>query len=90
MKKNISKDIKAILEVAGAMRSYYPANHKLGMIVPKGGSMCAKCRFVNEEKTNCVDKGFQRWNANVNKVEDPSLLPAPADEYCCDLFIAKK
>jgi len=87
--KNINKDIKAILEEK-VVKSYYPANHKLGMIVPKGGSSCAKCRFVSEEKTNCANKGFQRWNSDVNKAEDPSLIPAPADEYCCDLFITKK
>lgn len=55
-----------------------PADHKLGMRVPKGGSMCAGCGFL-ASPTLCGNKGFIEWNGEAK-------LPAPADEYCCDLY----
>lgn len=60
---------------------HYPASHKVGMKVPKGGSDCAKCEYVNGQ--NCSQPQFVRWNGG-NKI------PAPTDEYCCDFFEAKK
>lgn len=61
----------------------YPADHQVGMRVPKGGSDCAKCEYVSEDGTACSNKGFVMWNGS-NK------LPAPPDEYCCDFFEAKQ
>lgn len=59
-----------------------PPNHQLGMRVPKGGSMCARCEFLSSP-TTCGNKGFVEWNGGAK-------LPDPADEYCCDLYeIAK-
>src|SRR5580658_7765373 len=55
-----------------------PSNHHLGMQVPKGGADCAKCRFL-ASPTTCGNAAFVKWNGS-NK------LPAPADQYCCDLF----
>ncbi len=55
-----------------------PPDHRLGMKVPKGGSMCANCRFLSSP-TTCGNKGFIQWNGGAK-------LPDPADEYCCDLF----
>ncbi len=55
-----------------------PANHQLGMRVPHGGSMCANCRVLCSA-TTCGNKGFIAWNGGAT-------LPAPADEYCCDLY----
>lgn len=59
--------------------SVLPANHKLGMRVPKGGSMCANCEYLKDDKEHCGNKGFVKWNGS-------DKLPAPADEYCCDLY----
>jgi hypothetical protein len=60
-----------------------PANHQLGMRVPKGGSSCAKCKFL-ASPTTCGNRGFIQWNGG-------SKLPAPADQYCCDLYeVARK
>ena len=59
-----------------------PPNHQLGMKVPKGGSMCANCRFL-ASPTTCGNEGFIRWNGGAK-------LPDPADEYCCDLFETAK
>ncbi len=57
----------------------YPKDHKVGMVVPKGGSSCEKCNFVRNAGLECVQKQFVAWNGS----ED---LPAPANEYCCDFF----
>lgn len=58
--------------------SVLPANHKLGMRVPKGGSMCANCEYLKDAKT-CGNKGFIKWNGS-------GKLPAPSNQYCCDLY----
>lgn len=55
-----------------------PADHQLGMKVPRGGSMCANCRFFKAPNV-CGNKAFVEWNGSEK-------LPAPADEYCCDLY----
>lgn len=55
-----------------------PADHQLGMRVPKGGSMCANCEYL-ASPTECGNKGFIKWNGGAK-------LPHAADEYCCDLY----
>ena len=65
-----------------ASEKVLPPNHQLGMKVPKGGSSCSKCKFL-ATPTTCGNKGFIKWNGEAK-------LPAPSDEYCCDLYeIAK-
>jgi hypothetical protein len=56
----------------------YPPDHPMGMIVPKGGSNCAKCDFVRPGG-NCAEKLFQQWNGGPK-------IPGPIDSYCCDMF----
>jgi hypothetical protein len=58
--------------------SVLPPDHQLGMKVPKGGSMCANCDYLADPQT-CGNPGFVKWNGS-------GQLPAPADEYCCDLY----
>lgn len=58
----------------------YPADHKLGMRVPKGGSDCERCEYVQGQK--CSNKIFQQWNGS-------DVIPAPIDSYCCDMFESK-
>lgn len=58
--------------------SVLPPDHQLGMQVPKGGSMCANCKFL-AGPDQCGNQGFITWNGSPQ-------LPAPADEYCCDLY----
>lgn len=60
----------------------YSADHKVGMRVPKGGSDCAKCEYVRQNGKACANSQFVKWNGS-------NMLPAPADEYCCDFFEAK-
>jgi hypothetical protein len=55
-----------------------PIDHKLGMRVTKGGSMCACCEYL-KSRTQCGNKGFVKWNGS-------DKLPFPANEYCCDLY----
>jgi hypothetical protein len=59
----------------------YPKGHKLGMRVPLGGSDCAKCEYVSG--ANCTHTVFIKWNGGAK-------IPDPVDEYCCDLFEARK
>ena len=61
----------------------YPADHQVGMRVPKGGSDCAKCEYLGPDDKACRNKAFVMWNGS-------DRLPAPADEYCCDFFEAEK
>lgn len=56
---------------------HYPADHKVGMRVPVGGSDCEKCQFVAGQ--NCTQKDFISWNGS-------DRIPAPTDRYCCDFF----
>ncbi len=58
--------------------SVLPPDHELGMRVPKGGSMCANCEYLVGPQ-ECGNQGFIAWNGS-------GQLPAPADEYCCDLY----
>lgn len=60
---------------------FYPSNHKVGMVVPEGGSNCAKCEHVNAQ--NCNETHFIQWNKS-------SVIPAPVTKYCCDFFEEKK
>jgi len=58
---------------------HYPADHQIGMKVPKGGSDCAKCEYVSEDEKKCSNKYFIRWNGS-------KFLPEKANEFCCDFF----
>jgi len=53
----------------------YPPNHKAGMKVPKGGSCCANCEYVNGNK--CTNEYFIKWHGS-------DIIPAPIDSYCSD------
>lgn len=57
----------------------YPKDHKLGMLVPKGGSNCEKCEYVSGQ--NCRQEDFVKWNGGKK-------IPGPIDSYCCDMFEA--
>jgi hypothetical protein len=57
----------------------YPAGHKPGMKVPKGGSMCANCRFLKDDKVNCGNEYFIAWNGGPK-------IPGKIDEYCSDWY----
>ena len=59
----------------------YPPNHKVGMIVPKGGSNCDKCEYLKSPQ-KCGENHFVEWNKS-------DVIPAPTDKYCCDFYEQK-
>lgn len=59
----------------------YPANHKPGMKVAKGGSCCANCRFWDGE--DCENGHFRKWNGGSGDI------PVPPDQYCSDWWMPK-
>ncbi len=59
-----------------------PKGHQPGMRVPKGGSMCANCKFLAKDRKNCMESNFIKWNKG-------SLIPGPVDEYCSDFYIPR-
>lgn len=72
------------------MKIEVPAGHQLGMGVPKGGSSCAKCKYVSADHERCsmtlwVDAPKAKGGGGGS-----SKLPKPADEFCCDMFEAAK
>jgi len=69
----VDKSGKGVLPV-------YPPDHKVGMQVPKGGSACAKCKYVDGQ--DCTQKDFVKWNGS-------DVIPKPVNEYCCDFFEPK-
>jgi len=58
-------------------KAEYPSNHKPGLRVPKGGSMCANCEYWEAKDNKCKNKYWIQW-AETDKV------PYPGDEYCCN------
>jgi hypothetical protein len=57
----------------------FPPDHQVGMRVPKGGSSCASCRFVQLQENECREPNFVEWNKGPK-------LPAPSDSYCSDFW----
>lgn len=63
-----------------------PSGHKLGVRVPTGGSMCANCYWLAGEEA-CRNREFQSWRRTLGVREGTeSVLPFPANQYCCDLW----
>lgn len=56
----------------------YPADHPLGMIVPEGGSDCAKCFFWDGK--DCENSFYRKWNNGSGDI------PVAPTKYCCDFF----
>lgn len=62
----------------------YPVSHKLGMQVPRGGSMCKNCRYLGDDHKTCTQGEWVKWNGGDNK------LPFPDEDYCCDLYSSNR
>jgi hypothetical protein len=57
-----------------------PPDHKAGMKVPKGGSMCANCRYLKDaEKRICSNEYFIKWNGS-------EVIPGEVNAYCSDWY----
>lgn len=59
----------------------YPSDHKPILRVPKGGSSCANCRFVNIKEHSCGSPHYAKWNNGSHRL--PKL---PLDEMCSDWY----
>jgi len=82
---DIGKSLRAFAEkmngtMFGGKPFTYPADHKLGMRIPEGGSSCSNCKFLGASHKTCTHKQWIAWNAGKDK------LPYRDEEYCCDLF----
>jgi hypothetical protein len=62
---------------------HHPANHPVGMKVPKGGSDCQKCKYLTGEGKKCKNEKWIDWHGN-------DVIPEANDEYCCDFFTPMK
>ena len=62
-------------------KATYSPGHRPGLQVPKGGSMCANCKYLGRDRKTCTEKNFIKWNGSA-------LIPAPIDEYCSDWWEA--
>lgn len=60
----------------------YPPNHKPGMKVPKGGSNCANCKFLKDDRKSCGEPNFIAWNGSP-------IIPGQIDSYCSDWYMPK-
>jgi hypothetical protein len=56
-----------------------PAGHKQGMPVPKGGSSCASCKYL-EPGLECSNEYFQKWNGSAK------IPTKDASSYCSDYW----
>ena len=75
-----SKYRKAYLERKDRKKVSYPKNHKPGMRVPKGGSMCQNCAYLKDaENRICGQPDFIKWNGS-------EVIPGPVDSYCSDFY----
>lgn len=64
-------------DFGGPGKAVYASDHKAGMKVAKGGSMCANCEHWIEEGNKCNNKYWIKW-------AQTDTIPEVADEYCCD------
>jgi hypothetical protein len=64
-----------------------PDEHIAGMVVPKGGSSCANCRFadVRDDGPHCTESNWVAWNGGESRlpVDDP-------ETYCSDWYQSSK
>lgn len=61
----------------------YPSDHQAGMKVPKGGSMCANCDYLGDDRKTCTEENFIRWNGS-------DVIPGEIDAYCSDFYEPKE
>lgn len=57
-----------------------PPNHVAAIQVPKGGSCCANCVFVDAKRHACREPHYIKWNGS------PLLPMLPLNEICSDWY----
>jgi len=69
-------------EYGGLGRFTLPADHVPAIRVPKGGSCCKNCMFVDAKHHACTEPHYILWNGG-----DPALPPElELDEICSDWY----
>jgi hypothetical protein len=66
-------------EYGGKGKFELPDSHKAAIQVPKGGSCCQNCRFVDAQNHACKNTYYIQWNGGDDKLPD-----LPLDEICSD------
>lgn len=59
----------------------FPRDHVAALAVPKGGSCCKNCKFVDAEGHACKSAHYVKWNGGNAKLPD-----RPLDEICSDWY----
>lgn len=59
----------------------FSEGHVAAMRVPKGGSCCANCEYVDKEAHACKNPHYIVWNKGDYKLPD-----YPLDEICSDWY----
>jgi len=60
--------------------------HKIGVVVPRGGSSCVSCKFVRNYGTECVRRAWVLAPASKGGGGGDTKLPVAANRWCCDLW----
>ena len=69
-------------DYGGEGQMTFPPNHKAGMQITKGGSMCANCEYWVKKGNKCNSEYWLKWNDGNDQI------PVAADEYCCNWWEA--
>lgn len=71
-------------EINRTKKATYPADHRAGMRVAKGGSMCGNCEYLKDRANAlCGNPYFIKWNGSEK-------IPGEIDAYCSDFWEPKK
>lgn len=72
--------------VYGGDKFALPKNHQAAVVVPKGGSCCANCKYseMQDGGPHCHNSYFMDWNNGNSRlpVDDP-------EAYCSDWWESK-
>jgi hypothetical protein len=58
-----------------------PPYERYGEKVPHGGSKCANCEYLADNKKDCNNENFIAWDGPNKPAGDPTI-PGKIDEYC--------
>jgi hypothetical protein len=76
-------------QIHDASKPEYPSDHKAGMKVPIGGSMCANCEYLSADQKHCTNSYFIKWRG-PDKPAGSDVIPGEIDAYCSDWFEPKE
>lgn len=65
-------------EYGGKGEFHLPTDHHPAVQVPRGGSCCQNCKFVDAAKHECKNPNYIEWKGS------PKLPPLPLNEICSD------